>query len=98
MSEGARSIRIGGRGKYYSAYATVWCKITAALSRQHPHDMFDIKHMTIPIEQARLGVLSSACWGVIGLFRILCAECVSQREAMENQLADMSDVPFTYDD
>lgn len=23
---------------------------------------------------------------------------ISQREAMENQLADMSDVPFTYDD
>lgn len=32
-------------------------KIAAALSRQHPRDLFDIKHMSIPLAEAKYGFI-----------------------------------------
>ena len=73
-------------------------KIAAALSRQHPRDLFDIKHMTMPIGQARLGFIFCLLGSDRPIHESFAPSMIDQREAMENQFAGMSDVPFTYDD
>lgn len=73
-------------------------KIAAALSRQHPRDLFDIKYMTIPIEQARLGFIFCLLGSDRPIHESLAPSFIDQHEAMENQFAGMSDVPFTYAD
>ena len=73
-------------------------KIAAALSRQHPRDLFDIKHMTMPIKQARLGFIFCLLGSDRPIHESFAPSMIDQREAMENQFAGMSDVPFTYDD
>ena len=72
-------------------------KIAAALSRQHPRDLFDIKHMTMPIKQARLGFIFCLLGSDRPIHESFAPSMIDQREAMENQFAGMS-VPFTYDD
>ncbi len=32
-------------------------KVAAALSRQHPRDLFDIRHMSVPLEDAKYGFI-----------------------------------------
>ena len=73
-------------------------KIAAALSRQHPRDLFDIKHMTMPIEQARLGFIFCLLGSDRPIHESFAPSFIDQHEAMENQFAGMSDVPFTYAD
>lgn len=73
-------------------------KIAAALSRQHPRDLFDIKYMTMPIEQARLGFIFCLLGSDRPIHESLAPSFIDQHEAMENQFAGMSDVPFTYAD
>lgn len=73
-------------------------KIAAALSRQHPRDLFDIRYMTMPIEQARLGFIFCLLGSDRPIHESFAPSIIDQREAMENQFAGMSDVPFTYED
>lgn len=73
-------------------------KIAAALSRQHPRDLFDIKHMTMPINQARLGFIFCLLGSDRPIHESFAPSMIDQREAMENQFAGMSDEPFTYED
>ena len=73
-------------------------KIAAALSRQHPRDLFDIKYMTVPIEQARLGFIFCLLGSDRPICESLAPSMIDQREAIENQFAGMSDVPFSYAD
>ena len=73
-------------------------KIAAALSRQHPRDLFDIKYMTMPIEQARLGFIFCLLGSDRPIHESFAPSMIDQREAMENQFAGMSDVLFTYED
>lgn len=73
-------------------------KIAAALSRQHPRDLFDIKHMAMPIKQARLGFIFCLLGSDRPIHESFAPSTIDQREAMEKQFAGMSDVPFTYDD
>lgn len=73
-------------------------KIAAALSRQHPRDLFDIKYMTMPIEQARLGFIFCLLGSDRPIHESLAPSFIDQHEAMENQFAGMSNVPFTYAD
>lgn len=73
-------------------------KIAAALSRQHPRDLFDIRHMTMPIEQARLGFIFCLLGSDRPIHESLAPSIIDQHEAMENQFAGMSDVPFSYED
>ena len=73
-------------------------KIAAALSRQHPRDLFDVKYMDIPLSECREGLI----FCLLGSDRPICESfaprLIDQREAMENQFAGMTDVPFTYDE
>lgn len=73
-------------------------KIAAALSRQHPRDLFDIKHMSIPIEQAKLGFIFYLLGSDRPIHESFAPNYIDQRDAMEKQFAGMSDIPFTYND
>lgn len=71
-------------------------KVAAALSRQHPRDLFDIRHMKIPLQEAKYGFV----FCLLGSDRPLCESfapnIIDQRQAMEKQFEGMSDVPFSY--
>lgn len=73
-------------------------KIAAALSRQHPRDMFDIRHMSIPLKEAKRGFI----FCLLGSDRPLCESfapgLIDQSEAMVNQFEGMSDIEFGYSD
>lgn len=73
-------------------------KIAAALSRQHPRDLFDIKHMTMPLEKAKLGFIYCLLGSDRPIYESFAPSLIDQHEAMENQFAGMSDKPFTYAD
>ncbi len=73
-------------------------KIAAALSRQHPRDLFDIKHMTMPLHDAKRGFIFCLLGSDRPIHESFAPSLIDQTEAMENQFAGMSDVPFTYDD
>ena len=74
-------------------------KIAAALSRQHPRDMFDCKYMKDQtLESVKTGS-SYAYWEATSLsWNPLSPNNINQEEALENQFKGMSDIPFTYTD
>lgn len=73
-------------------------KIAAALSRQHPRDLFDIKHMSIPIAKAKYGFIFCLLGSDRPLFESFAPRLIDQSEAMVNQFEGMSEIPFSYDD
>ncbi len=73
-------------------------KIAAALSRQHPRDLFDIKYMTMPMHDAKRGFIFCLLSSDRPIHESFNPSLIDQTEAMENQFAGMSDVPFTYAD
>lgn len=73
-------------------------KIAAALSRQHPRDLFDIKHMSIPIVEAKYGFIFCLLGSDRPLFESFAPRLIDQSEAMVNQFEGMSEIPFSYDD
>jgi len=76
-------------------------KICAALDRQHPRDLFDVKYL---LENERLTdvIKSGFLFGLLSSKRpineMLAPNLLDQRQAMTNQFEGMSDRPFTYDD
>lgn len=73
-------------------------KIAAALSRQHPRDMFDIKYMSIPLEQAKRGFIFCLLGSDRPLYESFAPSLIDQSEAMVNQFEGMTDISFSYDD
>lgn len=73
-------------------------KIAAALSRQHPRDLFDIKYMSIPIGAAKYGFIFSLLGSDRPLFESFAPRLIDQSKAIVNQFEGMSEIPFSYDD
>ena len=73
-------------------------KIAAALSRQHPRDLFDVKYMDIPLDECREGLIFCLLGSDRPMHESFSPSLIDQREAMENQFAGMTDIPFTYED
>lgn len=73
-------------------------KIAAALSRQHPRDLFDVKYMDIPLSECREGLIFCLLGSDRPIHESFAPSMIDQREAMENQFAGMTDVPFTYEE
>lgn len=73
-------------------------KIAAALSRQHPRDMFDIKHMSISFEEAKYGFIFCLLGSDRPIHESFAPSLIDQKDAMEKQFSGMSDVDFTYED
>lgn len=74
-------------------------KITAALSRQHPRDLFDCKYMSInSFDEVKDGFMLCLLGSDKPIIESLQPNEIDQTEALENQFQGMSDVSFTYND
>lgn len=74
-------------------------KITAALSRQHPRDLFDCKYMSIEsFDDVKDGFILCLLGSDKPVIESLQPNSIDQTTALENQFKGMSDIPFTYKD
>ena len=73
-------------------------KIAAALSRQHPRDLFDVKYMEYPFEQTREGLLFCLLGSDRPIHESFAPSLIDQHDALVNQFDGMTDIPFTYEE
>ena len=73
-------------------------KISAALSRQHPRDLFDIKQMDIPLTDVKEGLIFCLLGSDRPIHESFAPNLIDQHEAMERQFSGMSEIPCTYND
>lgn len=74
-------------------------KITAALSRQHPRDLFDCKYMDITsFDEIKNGFVLCLLGSDKPIIESLQPNAINQAEALEKQFDGMSDIPFSYSD
>lgn len=74
-------------------------KIAAALSSQHPRDLFDCKYMeTECFDEVKDGLMLCLLGSDKPILESLSPNSIDQSEALENQFAGMSDIPFNYSD
>lgn len=73
-------------------------KISAALSRQHPRDLFDVRQMDIPLSAVKEGIIFCLLGSDRPIHESFYPNFIDQREAMENQFVGMSDIPFSYEE
>ena len=74
-------------------------KIAAALSRQHPRDLFDYKFMSVDsYDEIKDGLMLALLGSDRPIFESLHPQLIDQSDALQNQFAGMSDQPFSYSD
>jgi hypothetical protein len=74
-------------------------KIAAALSRQHPRDMFDFAQMKDKsFDAIRDGLLFNLASSDKPIVESLFPNPIDQTEALERQFAGMSEMPYSYSD
>ena len=73
-------------------------KIAAALSRQHPRDLFDVKYMDIPLSECREGLIYCLLGGDRPIHESFAPNLIDQRKTMDKQFVGMTDIPFTYEE
>lgn len=73
-------------------------KIAAALSRQHPRDLFDVKYMDMSLSDCHEGLIFCLLGSDRPIHELLAPSFIEQREAMANQFDGMTNIPFTYDE
>ena len=76
-------------------------KITAALDRQHPRDLFDVKLMfdfVTDFKQVKKGFLYCLLGGDRPIVESLSPNRIDQQETMIKQFSGMTDLPFSYSD
>lgn len=74
-------------------------KISAALSRQHPRDIFDCKYMPLDsFENVKDGLIFCLLGSDKPILESLQPNLIDQQDALENQFKGMTDLPFTYED
>lgn len=73
-------------------------KISAALSRQHPRDLFDVKQMDIPLADVKEGLIFCLLGSDRPIYESFAPNLIDQHEAMERQFSGMSEMLFGYND
>lgn len=73
-------------------------KISAALSRQHPRDLFDVMQMSISLAEIKGGIIFCLLGSDRPIHESLFPNHIDQREAMVKQFVGMSDIPFSYEE
>lgn len=74
-------------------------KITAALSRQHPRDLFDCKYMEISsFDDVKNGFILCLLGSDKPIIESLQPNSIDNTDALENQFKGMTDVEFSYAD
>ena len=65
-------------------------KVAAALSRQHPRDLFDVKYMTIPLKDCREGLIFCLLGSDRPIHESFAPTLIDQHEALANQFVGMT--------
>jgi len=76
-------------------------KICAALDRQHPRDLFDVKHMLDNeglTDEIRMGVIAGLLSHSRPIHEMIAPNFLDQRQVFENQFEGMAFTQFTYGD
>ena len=74
-------------------------KITAALSRQQPRDLFDCKYMELQsFDDVKNGFMLCLLGSDKPIIESLQPHDIDQTEALENQFQGMTETPFGYED
>lgn len=74
-------------------------KLCAALSRQHPRDLFDCRRITAEeFESVKPGFMLCLLGSDKPIVESFAPNSIDQSEAMENQFNGMTDTPFSYQD
>lgn len=73
-------------------------KLAAALSRQHPRDLFDVKYMDVPLTEVREGFLLCLLGSDRPIHESFAPRLIDQQGAMANQFEGMTDIVFTYEE
>ena len=74
-------------------------KISAALNRQHPRDLFDCQFMSEDsLGKSKDGLILSLLGSDKPIIESLKPNLINQQSALENQFTGMTDKPFTYKD
>ncbi|MDY3979549.1 MAG: nucleotidyl transferase AbiEii/AbiGii toxin family protein [Tidjanibacter sp.] len=73
-------------------------KVAAALSRQHPRDMFDVRYMELGLDDIKEGLIFCLLSSDRPIYESFSPREIDQRDAMKNQFAGMSDVEFSYEE
>ena len=74
-------------------------KITAALSRQHPRDLFDCKYMELQsFDDVKNGFMLCLLGSDKPIIESLQPHDIDRTEALENQFQGMTETPFGYED
>ena len=74
-------------------------KICAALSRQHPRDLFDCRGITAEeFDSVKSGFMLCLLGSDKPIVESFAPNPIDQSEAMENQFNGMTDTPFSYQD
>ena len=73
-------------------------KIAAALSRQHPRDLFDVKYMDLPLSEIREGLIFCLLGSDRPIHESFAPKLLDQRLAIVNQFEGMTDISFSYED
>ncbi|MDR2131529.1 MAG: nucleotidyl transferase AbiEii/AbiGii toxin family protein [Odoribacteraceae bacterium] len=76
-------------------------KITAALDRQHPRDLFDVKYMFEYIQsfdEVKQGFMFCLLGSDRPIVEMLSPNLIDQREALNNQFIGMTTISFSYED
>ena len=74
-------------------------KIAAALSRQHPRDLFDCREITEKdFSEVKAGFMLCLLGSDKPIVESLTPNPINQTEALENQFEGMTDEPFSYED
>ena len=74
-------------------------KIVAALSRQHPRDLFDCKGITeVDFADVKPGFMLCLLGSDKPIVESLAPNLINQIDALENQFKGMTDEPFMYED
>ena len=74
-------------------------KVAAALSRQHPRDLFDCKYMSAAsFDDIKDGFMLCLLGSDRPIIETLRPNAIDQAVALERQFAGMTDIPFSYSD
>ena len=74
-------------------------KISAALSRQHPRDLFDCKYMPLDsLDQVKDGLIFCLLGSDKPILESLKPNQIDQRDALSGQFEGMTDISFSYED
>ena len=71
-------------------------KVAAALTRQHPRDLFDVKYMNVDIDKIKPEFIFCLLGSDRPIRESLAPHLIDQRDAMLNQFVGMTDVGFDY--